>query len=118
LDGGDIGLYDESEFTGDGVVTTDTLSLACPEIAAGGSAKATCSERLPRLPGRISVEGAGVGSVCGDMLKLWWDMDMSVSKRDLTSIRRVQPREMRSEDCDRKSLDLKFAAAAAKTIAM
>ena len=67
FEGGEIGLYDESELTGEGVVM-EALSLACPAIAAGGSVK-VCSDRLPLLPGRISVDGAGVGSVFGDIFE-------------------------------------------------
>jgi hypothetical protein len=70
--GGDNGRYDESELTGEGVVK-DALSLVWPTIAAGGSVNVD-SVRLPFLPGRISVEGAGVGRVLGDIFESGCDM--------------------------------------------
>jgi hypothetical protein len=67
---GECGRYDESELTGEEVVR-DPLSLAWAAIAAGGSANVD-SARFPLLLGRISVEGAGVGSVVGDIFKSYW----------------------------------------------
>ena len=70
-------------------------------IAAAGSDVKVCSDKLPLLPGRISVEGAGVGSELGDILESWEYIDMSLGAEQ-----RCQPAGRRAVYLRNETLDI------------